>query len=62
MDNYTDYYYKVIEKYKFFHENGIKNQPGDSTFLGYSLTKWIIKIKQVIRETNTSSLIDIKIL
>lgn len=58
MDNYSDYYYKVIEKYKYFHENGIKNQPGASTFLGYSLTKWIVKIKEVIKKTNATSLID----
>ena len=49
MENYSDYYYQVIEKYKIFHKNGIKNLPGDSTFLGYSLTKWIIKIKEIIK-------------
>jgi len=58
MDKYSDYYYKIIEKYKFFHENGIKNMPGNSTFLGYSLTKWIVKIKEIIKITKSDSLID----
>ncbi len=58
MDNYSDYYYEIIEKYKLFHENGTKNQPGSSTFLGYSLTRWIVKIKEIIKTTNTRSLID----
>ncbi len=58
MNNYSDYYYKVIEKYKYFHENGVKNQPGASTFLGYSLTRWIFEIKKVINKTNSASLLD----
>ena len=58
MENYSDYYYQVIEKYKIFHKNGIKNLPGDSTFLGYSLTKWIIKIKEIIKINNANSLLD----
>ena len=58
MDNYSDYYYQVIEKYKMFHTNGIKNQPGISTFLGYSLTKWIVNIKDIIKITKSNSLID----
>ena len=32
--------------------------PGDSTFLGYSLTKWIIKIKEIIKINNANSLLD----
>ena len=24
MNKYSEYYYEVIEKYKLFHENGIK--------------------------------------
>jgi len=58
MENYSDYYYQVIEKYKIFHKNGIKNLHGDSTFLGYSLTKWIIKIKEIIKINNATSLLD----
>ena len=58
MDNYSDYYYEVIEKYKTFHTNGVKNQPGFSTFLGYSLTKWIINIREIIKITKSNSLID----
>ena len=58
MDKYSDYYYEVIEKYKLFHKDGIKNQPGFSTFLGYSLSKWIIKIKEIIRDSGSDSLID----
>ncbi len=58
MDKYTDYYYKIIEKYKLFHKNGIKNMSGSDTFLGYSLTKWIIKIKEIIKKNNSNSLID----
>ena len=52
MDNYSKYYYEIIEKYKSFHKNGVKNQPGFSTFLGYSLSKWIIKIKDIIKINN----------
>tara|TARA_B100000674_G_C37784284_1_gene888666 strand:+ start:280 stop:855 length:576 start_codon:yes stop_codon:yes gene_type:complete len=58
MENYSDYYYKVIEKYKIFHKNGIKNLPGESTFLGYSLTKWIVKIKEIIKINNANSIVD----
>tara|TARA_B100001057_G_C22677759_1_gene882526 strand:+ start:362 stop:937 length:576 start_codon:yes stop_codon:yes gene_type:complete len=58
MDNYSKYYYEVIEKYKSFHKNGVKNQPGFSTFLGYSLSKWIINIKDIIRINNCNSIID----
>ena len=38
--------------------NGIKNQPGFSTFLGYSLTKWILKIQEIIKTNNCNSLLD----
>ena len=58
MDNYSKYYYEIIEKYKSFHKNGVKNQPGFSTFLGYSLSKWIIKIKDIIKINNCNSIID----
>ena len=58
MDKYSEYYYEIIEKYKLFHKNGIKNQPGESTFLGYSLSKWIVKIHENIKINNCSTLID----
>ncbi len=58
MSKYSDNYYEIIEKYKLFHKNGIKNQPGISTFLGYSLTKWIVRIKDIIKTNNCQSLID----
>ena len=58
MDGFSKYYYDVIKKYKVFHENGIKNQPGFSTFLGYSLTKWILKIQEIIKTNNCNSLLD----
>ncbi len=58
MDKYSEYYYEIIEKYKLFHKNGIKNQPGESTFLGYSLSKWIVKIQENIKINNCSTLID----
>ena len=48
MSKFTENYYEIIEKYKLFHKDGIKNQPGVSTFLGYSLTRWITKIKKII--------------
>ena len=58
MNGFSKYYYEVIKKYKVFHENGIKNQPGFSTFLGYSLTKWILKIQDLIKTNNCNSLLD----
>ena len=58
MESYSNYYYELIEKYKLFHKNGVKNQPGFSTFLGYSLSKWIVKIKEIIETSNSNSLID----
>ena len=59
MESYSNYYYELIEKYKLFHKNGVKNQPGFSTFLGYSLSKWIVKIKEIIETSNSNSLIDL---
>ena len=62
MNKYSEYYYEVIEKYKLFHENGIKKgniiKPGESTFLGYSLTRWILKIKEIIKINKCESLLD----
>ena len=62
MSKYSEYYYEVIEKYKLFHENGIKKgniiKPGESTFLGYSLSKWILKIKEIIKINKCYSLVD----
>ena len=62
MNKYSEYYYEVIEKYKLFHENGIKkgnkSKPGESTFLGYSLSRWILKIKEIIKINKCYSLLD----
>ena len=62
MNKYSEYYYEVIEKYKLFHENGFKKNdiitPGESTFLGYSLTKWILNIKEIIKINKCDSLLD----
>ncbi len=58
MNEYSEYYYEIIEKYKLFHKHGIENQPGFSTFLGYSLSKWIVNIKDIIKSSNCSSLLD----
>lgn len=58
MNKFSENYFEIIEKYKLFHKNGIKNQPGDSTFLGYSLTRWITKIKKIIEINKCKSLID----
>ena len=58
MNEYSEYYYEVINKYKLFHKNGIKDLPGFSTFLGYSLTKWIIKIQNILKKNNCNSLLD----
>lgn len=58
MTKYSDYYYEVIEKYKLFHKNGTKKLPGTKTFAGYSLTKWIFEIKEIIKMTKCNSLLD----
>lgn len=62
MNKYSDYYYEVIKKYKLFHKNGIKKgnviKPGSTTFLGYSLSKWIFKIQDIVNTHNCSSLVD----
>ena len=58
MNEFSNYYHEVIKKYKDFHENGTKNLPGSSTFLGYSLTKWIVKIRDIIKINNCNSLLD----
>ena len=62
MNKYSKYYYEVIEKYKLFHENGFRKdntiQPGVSTFLGYSISRWILKIKEIIQINECNSLLD----
>ncbi len=58
IKKYSDYYYEVIEKYKLFHENGIKNISGSRTFLGFSLEKWIVEIKKIIESNNCETIID----
>ena len=42
---YSNNYYEIIEKYKNFHINGTAKLSGSKTFLGYSLVKWVHKIK-----------------
>ena len=62
MNKYSEYYYEVIEKYKLFHEKGFEKDniktPGESTFLGYSLSRWILKIKEIIKINKCDSLLD----
>ena len=62
MNKYSEYYYEVIEKYKLFHENGYEKDniitPGESTFLGYSLTRWILEIKEIVKINKCDSLLD----
>ena len=62
MSKYSEYYYEVIEKYKLFHENGYEKDniltPGESTFLGYSLTRWILEIKEIVKINKCDSLLD----
>ncbi len=58
MNKYSEYYYEVIEKYKLFHRNGMEELPGNRTFLGFSLEKWIVEIKKIIEINNCDSLID----
>ena len=36
----------------------MKNQPGVSTFLGYALTRWVGKIKEIIDITGSRSILD----
>ena len=52
MNEYSEYYYEIIEKYKLFHKQELKINPGFSTFLGYSLSKWIVDIKDIIKSSN----------
>ncbi len=58
MSGYSDYYYNIIEKYKLFHERGIKDLPGSRTFLGFSLEKWIVTIKKIIEIHKCETIID----
>ena len=48
---FTENYYEIIEKYKLFHKDGIKNQL-ELVHFGYSLTRWITKIKKIIEINN----------
>lgn len=58
MQKYTDDYYKLINEYKEFHKNGIKDIKPHKTFTGYSLAKWVDEIKLIIKRNNISSVID----
>ena len=55
---YSTNYYEIIEKYKNFHINGTEKLSGSATFLGYSLVKWVHKIRKIIHSTNSKTLID----
>tara|TARA_B100000902_G_scaffold382857_1_gene421010 strand:+ start:540 stop:1124 length:585 start_codon:yes stop_codon:yes gene_type:complete len=55
---YTTNYYEIIEKYKNFHINGTSKLSGPNTFIGYSLVKWINKIKEIILSSNSKTIID----
>ena len=57
-NNYSNNYYEIIEKYKKFHINGTEKLSGSATFLGYSLVKWVHKIRKIIHSTNSKTLID----
>ena len=51
-------YYQIIEKYKVFHTKGTKLIKGSETFKLYSLSKSIVELRKIIKETNSSSIID----
>ena len=51
-------YFEIIEKYKNLHINGTKKLPASQTFVGYSLVKWVSKIKEIIISTKSRSIID----
>ncbi len=55
---YSTNYYKIIEKYKNFHINGTTKSSGSKTFIGYSLVKWVKKIREIINSSNSKTLID----
>jgi hypothetical protein len=55
---YSANYYEIIEKYKNFHINGAAKISGRNTFLGFSLIKWIHKIREIIHSSNSQTLID----
>ena len=57
-NKYSSNYYEIIEKYKSFHINGTEKLSGSQTFLGYSLVKWVHKIRKIIHSTNSKTLID----
>ena len=57
-NKYSTNYYVIIEKYKNFHINGTEKLSGSATFLGYSLVKWVHKIREIINSSNSKTLID----
>ena len=57
-NKYSNNYYEIIEKYKNLHINGTEKLPGSATFLGYSLVKWVHKIRKIIHSSNSKTLID----
>jgi hypothetical protein len=55
---YSKNFYKLIEEYKKFHEDGIQSLHSKDTFAGYSLIKWIKIIQQIMVKNKVSSIID----
>lgn len=55
---YSKNYFEIIEKYKKFHTKGTNKLSGSKTFLGYSLVKWVYKIKEIILINNSKTIID----
>tara|TARA_Y200000002_G_scaffold101777_1_gene82600 strand:+ start:647 stop:1234 length:588 start_codon:yes stop_codon:yes gene_type:complete len=58
VTKYSPNYFEIIEKYKDFHVNGTKKLSGSQTFLGYSLVKWVHKIREIIITSNSKTIID----
>ncbi len=58
MSKFTDEYHFLINEYKQMHEHGINDLSPQQTFQGFSLTKNVPKIRQIIKKLNISSLID----
>lgn len=58
MKKFSPYYYEIIKKYQLFHINGTEKLPPSKTFMGYSLTKWVGKIKEIINLNNCKSILD----
>ena len=56
--DFSNKYYSIIDDYIDFHENGSEKASGEDTFLGTSLIRWVFHINNIIKDTQSSSLID----